>query len=98
MISGIRVTGNTGKIFPHLLHSKLGIIKYAFHTGKADMTPFLSYVFVIPLYRSASTANVMKYRMGHDIVIKNVCVLMYQNRSGNRACFPVSSYILTFGW
>jgi hypothetical protein len=98
MINGIRVTGNTGRIFPHLIHSKWGIIKYAFRTKKAGMTPFLSYVFVIPLYRSASTANVMKYRTGHNIVIKNACVLMYQNRSGNRACFPASSYILKFGW
>jgi hypothetical protein len=72
-----------------------------FTLKRADMTPFLSYVFVIPLYRSVLTANIMKCRTGHDIVIKNKCVSMYgddQNRYENWAYFPDSGHILTFGW
>ena len=77
MINGFRVTGNTGKIFPHQLNIQNGGLQYMLFTLKrADTTPLLCYVFVISLYCSVSTANVMKFRKGHDRVNKNIKIFI----------------------
>jgi hypothetical protein len=47
-----------------------------FTLKRADTTPLLCYVFVISLYCSVSTANVMKFRKGHDRVNKNIKILI----------------------